>query len=106
MVIDERLGVQQVSELSRTPKDQVYAQIESDLQDAVATLSWKSESSHSGIKGRVDKGAALGLLGKVYLYQEKWSLAAGTLDQIINSCLLYTSPSPRDKSSSRMPSSA
>ena len=51
LVIDERLGVQQVSELSRTPKDQVYAQIESDLQDAVATLSWKSESSHSGIKG-------------------------------------------------------
>ena len=85
LVIDERLGVQQVSELSRTPKDQVYAQIESDLQDAVATLSWKSESSHSGIKGRVDKGAALGLLGKVYLYQEKWSLAAGALDQIINS---------------------
>ena len=25
---------------------------------------------------------------------------------LINNCLLYTSPSPRDKSSSRMPSSA
>ena len=85
LVIDERLGVQQVTELERTPKDQVYAQIESDLQDAIAVLSWKAESTHSGIKGRVDKGAALGLLGKVYLYQEEWSLAAGTLDQLINS---------------------
>ena len=26
--------------------------------------------------------------------------------QILNSCLLYTSPSPRDKRQSRMPSSA
>ena len=85
LVVDERLGVQQVTELDRTPKADVYAQIESDLQDAIAVLSWKSESTHSGIKGRVDKGAALGLLGKVYLYQEKWSQAAGALDQLINS---------------------
>ena len=28
------------------------------------------------------------------------------LDAMMNPCLLYTSPSPRDKSSSRMPSSA
>ena len=63
-MIDERLGVQQVTELNRTPKSEVYAQIESDLQEAIAVLSWKSESTHSGIKGRVDKGAALGLLGK------------------------------------------
>ena len=27
-------------------------------------------------------------------------------DQIVNHCLLYTSPSPRDKRQSRMPSSA
>ena len=27
-------------------------------------------------------------------------------DQIIESCLLYTSPSPRDRTRSRMPSSA
>ena len=28
------------------------------------------------------------------------------LDEVIKSCLLYTSPSPRDKRQSRMPSSA
>ena len=28
------------------------------------------------------------------------------LNQIVNTCLLYTSPSPRDRTRSRMPSSA
>ena len=30
----------------------------------------------------------------------------GRLDVLVNNCLLYTSPSPRDLSTSRMPSSA
>ena len=50
LVVDERLGVQQVTDLDRTPKAEVYVQIESDLQDAISVLSWKSESTHSGIK--------------------------------------------------------
>jgi len=85
LVIDKRLGVEEVSQLDRTPASEVYAQIEEDLNVAVAVLSWRSSSGHSGIKGRVDKGAALGLLGKVYLYQQKFSQAAATFDQIINS---------------------
>ena len=85
LVIDERLGVQQIQQLERTPAGEVYAQIEKDLNDAIAILSYKSESTHSGIKGRVDKGAALGLLGKVYLYQENWSAASQTFNTLINS---------------------
>ena len=85
LVIDERLGVQQIQQLERTPAGEVYAQIEKDLNDAIAVLSYKSESTHSGIKGRVDKGAALGLLGKVYLYQENWSAASQTFNTLINS---------------------
>ena len=54
--------MQQIKELERTPASAVYDQIEQDLNDAIAVLSYKSESSHSGIKGRVDKGAALALL--------------------------------------------
>ena len=30
----------------------------------------------------------------------------GTVDAMVRSCLLYTSPSPRDRTRSRMPSSA
>ena len=85
LVIDERLGVQQIQQLERTPASDVYSQIEKDLNDAIAILSYKSESTHSGIKGRVDKGAALGLLGKVYLYQENWSAASQTFNTLINS---------------------
>ena len=84
LIVDQRLGVQQIKDLERTPVSEVYAQIEKDLNDAIAVLSYKSESSHSGIKGRVDKGAALALLGKVYLYQENWSLANQTFDILRN----------------------
>lgn len=45
----------------------VYAQIEKDLQDAAAVL----ETSYTGV-GRATKGAALGLLVKTFLYQQKW----------------------------------
>lgn len=85
LVIDQRLGVEEVSNLQRTPKSEVYAQIEEDLNFAVAILSWRTSSGHSGIKGRADKGAALALLGKVYLYQEKFSQAVTVFDQIISS---------------------
>ena len=46
--------------------------------------------------------------GMVYLAIEKWQLYfqfAGSII-LLYSCLLYTSPSPRDKRGSRMPSSA
>ena len=35
-------------------------------------------------KGRVTKGACLSLLGKAYLYQNKFDQAASTLDQVID----------------------
>jgi hypothetical protein len=54
----------------------VYTQIEEDLTYAASILDWESEE-----KGRVTKGAALALLGKVYLYQNKFTEAAATLDE-------------------------
>ena len=42
---------------------------------------------------------------KVIKYLDKLSLEVETTDSV-NTCLLYTSPSPRDKTVSRMPSSA
>ena len=35
-----------------------------------------------------------------------WIELAGMLNELSRSCLLYTSPSPRDRTRSRMPSSA
>ena len=78
LIVDERLGVDEVSELDRTPASDVYEQIELDLKDASEVLDWTNP-----VKGHVTKGSALALLGKVYLYQNKFAESATTLDQVI-----------------------
>lgn len=80
LIVDERLGVDEVTNIDRTPASEVYEQIEQDLKDAAEVLNWTNP-----IKGHVDKGAALSLLGKVYLYQDKFPESAAALDQVINS---------------------
>ncbi|HAD97909.1 MAG TPA: RagB/SusD family nutrient uptake outer membrane protein [Cryomorphaceae bacterium] len=79
LVVDRRLGATEVTEVDRAPVSEVYAQIEADLQYASEILDWTNP-----VKGRVTKGAALSLLGKAYLYQDKFDLAAQTLDRVIN----------------------
>jgi hypothetical protein len=79
LIIDKRLSASEISAQQRTPKAEVYAQIEKDLQFAAANLEWTTS-----VKGRITKGAALALLGKAYLYQNKFNEAATTLDQVIN----------------------
>ena len=79
LVIDRRLGIEEVRQIQRTPAAEVYAQIEADLMTAAQTLEWTS-----AVKGRATRGAALSLLGRVYLYQDKFDEAATTLDQVIN----------------------
>lgn len=68
----------------RKSVQEVYAQIEVDLIDAAGRLPQKSEYSSSDL-GRATKGAALGLLAKVYLYQEKWQSAFETSGEVIGS---------------------
>lgn len=80
LVVDKRLGTKEVTEVDRDPALVVLAQVEADLIFAAGILDWTNP-----VKGRVDKGAALSLLGKVYLYQNKFNQCASTLDQVINS---------------------
>lgn len=56
--------------LPRTPKAQVYATIEKDLNDAAMVLP---QTYTSKDLGRATKGAALGLHAKVAMYQQKWA---------------------------------
>ncbi|HKJ32934.1 MAG TPA: RagB/SusD family nutrient uptake outer membrane protein [Balneolales bacterium] len=62
--------------------DQAWSQIIKDLKDAAAVLPTSYDAANLG---RVTKGAALGFLGKSYLYQGKWQDAVNTFEQIINS---------------------
>jgi len=87
LVIDKRLGIEDVRKIDRAPKADVYAQIEKDLTEAAAVLNPVAAQ-----KGRATKGAALALLGKAYLYQSKWSEAVQTFDEVINSGLYSLHP--------------
>ena len=68
----------------RTPKAQVYAQIEKDLNEAIAILPTKNVYSAAD-KFRVSKGTAQALLGKALLYQQKWADAATQFEAVITS---------------------
>jgi len=78
LILDKRLDPAAVSSQKRIAAADVYAQIEKDLTFASDSLDWTTPD-----KGRITKGAALALLGKVYLYQNKFDEAAATLDKII-----------------------
>lgn len=80
MFTDRRLSLSDSRKLKRSPAAEVYAQIEKDLEQAVAVLPAIQVQ-----KGRVTKYAAQALLGKVYLYEEKFTEAAAVLEPIISS---------------------
>lgn len=63
----------------KSPSTAIYAQIELDLTEAIQVLD---ETYGSADLGRATKGAALGLLAKAYLYQEKWSDVLTTIAAI------------------------
>ncbi|MVO09348.1 RagB/SusD family nutrient uptake outer membrane protein [Flavobacterium sp. TP390] len=62
----------------RAPITEVYANIESDLLFAIDNLNPTASQ-----QGRATKGAAQALLGKVYLYQNKYVNASAVLEQVI-----------------------
>lgn len=69
----------QAFDLLRSPQADVWAQIEKDLNEAITLLPATYPASQTG---RVTKGAALGILGKVYLTQKKYADAVTTLKQV------------------------
>ncbi|MFD1144497.1 RagB/SusD family nutrient uptake outer membrane protein [Larkinella insperata] len=70
----------QAFDLVRSPQADVWAQIEKDLKEAVALLPATYPAAQVG---RITKGAALGILGKVYLTQKKYTDAVSTLKEIL-----------------------
>jgi hypothetical protein len=76
---DARFKIGDETKIPRSSVEEVYASIEADLTFAIANLSPTAAQ-----KGRVTKGAAQALLGKAYLYQNKFALAATTLESLIS----------------------
>lgn len=65
--------------IPRSPKAEVYALIEADLQYAVDNLTYTAPQV-----GRATKGSAQALLGKVYLFQDKFLEASTVLKNLID----------------------
>jgi len=64
--------------IPRSPVEDVYSLIEQDLLYAINNLSYVAPQT-----GRATKGSAQALLGKAYLYQDKFSDAATVLEDLI-----------------------
>jgi hypothetical protein len=80
LFVDRRLSLSDSRTLQRAPKAEVYAQIEKDLNAAINALPATQVE-----KGRITKYAAMALLGKVLLYENKFDAAATTLESVITS---------------------
>ena len=72
------------SEYQQPPSTTValWSQIEKDLTEAITDLPIKSEYSYND-KFRASKGAAQALLGKAFLYQQKYDQAAAQFQAVI-----------------------
>ncbi len=80
LFVERRLNFSDLEKLTRASREDVYGQIEADLNQAIATLPVVQAD-----KGKATKYAAQALLGKVYLYQNKFTQAASMLDNVIKS---------------------
>lgn len=76
---DKRFSATDITTLPRASVTDVYALIEEDLLFAIDNLDPVAAQT-----GRVTKGAAQALLGKAYLYQDKFTLSAAVFETLIN----------------------
>lgn len=78
LAVDRQIKFGEESSFERTPISEVYAQIELDLMYAADNLPSTQQE-----EGRITKGAAQALLGKAYLYQDKFLEASQILETLI-----------------------
>lgn len=69
--------------------EELWAQVEKDLQEAISSglLGQKTEMDDRVTGIRVTKQYAQALLGKAYVFQEKYTQAVSILDEVVNSRL-------------------
>lgn len=75
-------------------REQFYAAIENDLNRIIENqmLPWQYDGSPGFERGRASMASAYALLGKVYLFQEKYQLAFSAFQEVINSNLFDLLP--------------
>lgn len=81
------------SSISRTPKSDVYDQIIIDLSEAIQLLS---DAYPSPERVRINKGAAIALLSRIYLYKGDYEKAEQFATRIIDKTNQYYLPNDPD----------
>ncbi len=92
--LKNKLDDHYVFESARTPKADVWAAIETNLQAAIQKLPVSYDNTAD--YGRVTRGAAQALLGKAYLFQKKYAQAATELAKLTASPYNYKLTSSLD----------
>jgi hypothetical protein len=77
------LSAEDAKRVPRTSEADIYKLIIDDLKDAIQKLPVTMAA------GRASKGAAIALLGKVYVYQKKWIEAEEQLSQLFKAPFSY-----------------
>lgn len=74
---------------ANTPTEEIWAQIEEDLTDAINSdaLVQKTSIDDATTGIRVTKQFAQAMLGKAYVFQEEWTSAISVLQQVVSSGL-------------------
>lgn len=83
-------SVQEANTVTRTPRADVIAFAISELQAAITDLPATHPDAE---KGRISKGGALGILGRVFLAEKSWAEAASAYKQIMDLGIYIIDPS-------------
>ncbi len=73
-LIEGTIDPKDLYNIEQTTPDKIYTYVEKDLNDALPNLPVTVPAATEG--GRLTKGSAQALLGKVLLYEKKWQAAA------------------------------
>ncbi|WP_353719474.1 RagB/SusD family nutrient uptake outer membrane protein [Dyadobacter sp. 676] len=76
----DKISIPEAAALPRATEEEIYSLIIEDLTDAITRLPAKKSIA----TGRASKGAAMALLGKVYVYRQDWANAKNQLEKVIN----------------------
>ena len=85
-LVDHTLEESEYMQANSSTAD-LWAFIEKDLMEAINGDALSQKSSKDDVTYRITKQYAQALLGKAYIFQEKYSEAASMLDNVINSDL-------------------
>jgi hypothetical protein len=83
-LLEKPITTLEETKVARSTDIETWAFIEKDLLKAAELLPSVQAYRNTANLGRASKGAANALLAKVYLYQQKWELAASAAESVIN----------------------